>query len=411
MSTLLRGLLVAVVLSLGINSEGQAATINAASCSSAHVQNAINAAQDGDTVLVPAGSCTWNTAVVINNKAITLRGAGSDQAGTKITYGGSGHTLIDIDLKNKAGTLDVSGFWLLGGDPNYWDGTAMQIYGPTGFKNLRVHHMVFDSNTQWSIKLGANTYGLLDHCIFRGTAYGVMTYGRGAQDWAAPLGLGTSDFFFFEDNTFDWDDFYEVTGVPVLDMDLGGRVVFRHNNVKHGMWETHDKARSGLASAHAYEIYNNTFWADTDKWKALDITSGTGVIFGNTFTGPYLYPIGGIDYKSFDPRGLQLCNGTDPTDQNVPGLGGWRCQYQIGSHGEGATAIGYPLYLWNNSANGSSVGMVVTDGEHHVQAGRDYINNESTPKPGYAPFVYPHPLQSGITLPTAPINLRRVPQS
>ena len=64
-------------------------------------------------------------------------------------------------------------------------------------------------------------------------------------------------------------------GVPVLDMDLGGRVVFRHNNVKHGMWETHDKARSGLASAHAYEIYNNAFWADTDKWKALD-NAGNG---------------------------------------------------------------------------------------------------------------------------------------
>ena len=55
--------------------------------------------------------------------------------------------------------------------------------------------------------------------------------------------------------------------------------------------------------------------------------------------------------------------------------------------------------------------MVVTDGERHVQAGRDYINNESTAKPGYAPFVYPHPLQSGVSLPAAPMNLRRVPQS
>ena len=58
-----RGLLVAVVLNVCFHSDGQAATINVPSCSSAHVQSAINAAADGDTLLVPPGDCTWNTAV------------------------------------------------------------------------------------------------------------------------------------------------------------------------------------------------------------------------------------------------------------------------------------------------------------------------------------------------------------
>jgi hypothetical protein len=302
--------------------------------------------------------------------------------------------------------VDISGFWLSGGDSNYWNGTAMQVYGPVGWKNVRIHHMVFENNTQWSVKLGAGTYGLMDHCTFRGSAFGVMTYGRGATDWAAPLTLGTADFFFFEDNTFEFNDFYGGTGVPIMDMDAGGRIVFRNNTVKYGMWETHDKARSGLVSAHAYEIYNNTFWTNTSKWKALDISAGTGVIWGNTFTGPFSFAIGGIDYKSFDPRSVKLCDGTDPADQNVPGESGWRCQYQIGSHKEGSAAIGFPLYLWNNTLNGNSVGMVVTDGENHVKANRDYFNNGSTPKPGYTAFTYPHPLQAGA--PKPPTNLRIV---
>jgi hypothetical protein len=396
MTRLIKGLLVVTVFTAILHSQGYATTITATSCSSSSVQTAIDAAQDGDIVKVPAGSCTWSTAVSITNKTITLQGAGSGAGGTHITYGGTNHTLIAVQVGNKTGKMDISGFWLSGGDPNYWNGTAMQVYGPTGWKNLRIHHMVFDSNTQWSVKLGANTYGLMDHCTFKGTAHGVMTYGQGATDWSTPLILGTSDFFFFEDNTFEWNDFYGFTGVAVVDMNSGGRIVFRKNIVKYGFWETHDKVRSGLPSASAYEIYNNTFWSDTRKWKGLDISSGTGVVWGNTFTGPFTYPIGGMDYKSSDHRSLPLCDGSDPADQNISGQTGWRCQYQIGSQGEGPTAVGYPLYLWDNTANGSSVGMVVTDGANHVQANRDYYNNGSTPKPGYLPFSYPHPLQGGV---------------
>jgi hypothetical protein len=379
----------------------------AADCSQSAVQSAINAAIDGDTVTVPAGTATWSSAVSITNKTITLQGAGSGGGGTKIIYGGTNHVLIGVDAGTKTGKMDISGFWLYGGDSNYWNGTAMQLYGPVGWKNLRVHHMVFDSNMCWTIKFGAYTCGLLDHCTFQGHAFGTMGYGKGAADWAAPLTLGTADFFFVEDNTFNPDDFYGQTGVPLLDMDSGGRIVTRYNNIKYGMWETHDKARSGLPSANAYEIYNNTFWTNTDKWKGIDISAGTGVVWGNTFTGNYSFAIGGMDYKSFDPRSCKLCDGTDSADQNVAGQSGWRCQYQIGSMGEGSTAYGYPLYLWNNTKNGSAVGMTCTDGCNHVQASRDFYNNGTTPKPGYTPYIYPHPLQGGGDT-TPPANIASV---
>lgn len=283
----------------------------------------------------------------------------------------------------------------------------MMLYGPEGWKNLRVHHNVFDGNNPWSIKGSSSTHGLIDNNTFKGNAYGIMLYGKGAADWAEPLTLGTEDYFFVEDNNFDFNDFYGSTGVPVMDMNTGGRQVFRYNTIRYGMWETHDKARSGLVSANAYELYKNTFVTTSNKWKAFDVSAGTGVIWGNTITGDYSVPIGAVDYKSFDPRTVRKCDGTDPADQNVPGESGWRCQYQIGTMGEGPTAYSYPLYVWSNTINGSIVGMRCTDGCTHVQAGRDYINNGTVAKPGYVPYRYPHPLQSSATGPiAAPSGLR-----
>jgi len=50
-----------------------------------------------------------------------------------------------------------------------------------------------------------------------------------------------------------------------------------------------------------------------------------------------------------------------------------------------------PIYLWNNTLNGQPV--VVTSGYPNIQPARDFFNN--TPKPGYTPYTYPHPMQTG----------------
>jgi hypothetical protein len=378
-----------------------AATVTAGSCAQSAVQTAVNSASDGDTVVVPAGTCTWSSAVSVSNKTIILRGSGSAAGGTRIQHGGGSNTLIAIEAGSKTGKMDLSGFWFSGAS-NDWGGTAVQIGGPSGWKNLRIHHNVFDGNYPWTIRGSASTHGLIDNNIFRGRAYGILLNGSGAADWSTPLVLGSADFFFVEDNRFEFDDFYGNTGAPVMDMYSGGRVVFRNNTVRDGLWETHDKARSGLVSANAYEIYNNTFTASSNKWKGLDISSGTGAVWNNTFSGDYTVAIGAIDYKSFDPRGIRACDGTDPADQNVAGQSGWRCQYQIGTQGEGASAYSYPLYLWNNRLNGAGTDMKCTSGCQHLQAGRDFINNGSAAKPGYAAYAYPHPLQSGGPAPQSP---------
>src|SRR5262252_8239902 len=53
------GLAVAVAIAMLTWSAGEAATIGALSCSTADVQAAVNTASNGDTVLIPSGTCSW----------------------------------------------------------------------------------------------------------------------------------------------------------------------------------------------------------------------------------------------------------------------------------------------------------------------------------------------------------------
>ena len=50
------------------------------------------------------------------------------------------------------------------------------------------------------------------------------------------------------------------------------------------------------------------------------------------------------------------------------------------------------VYAWGNTLNGAAVNL--DSAYPALQAGRDYYNN--TQMPGYTPFVYPHPLDTGV---------------
>src|SRR6185295_13960607 len=63
-----------VVFSTSV-AEIYASTTTTASCSVADVSAAITSASRGDTVLVPAGSCTWSSSLTIT-KGLKLQGAG-----------------------------------------------------------------------------------------------------------------------------------------------------------------------------------------------------------------------------------------------------------------------------------------------------------------------------------------------
>jgi uncharacterized repeat protein (TIGR01451 family) len=54
-----------------------------------------------------------------------------------------------------------------------------------------------------------------------------------------------------------------------------------------------------------------------------------------------------------------------------------------------------PCYSWNNIDPTNGTQMDIIADEPSIKLGRDYFNRTS--KPGYTPFVYPHPLVSGIS--------------
>jgi hypothetical protein len=124
------------VLALGAVSPPSvaAATIDATSCSSAAVQAAINAAVDGDTVVIPSGNCAWTSGVTINGKGIELQGAGSGRIIARSTSSiavasGSRRFTTQSGLNISAGqTLRVSE---LGSRSNFMEGLVTSYSGTT----------------------------------------------------------------------------------------------------------------------------------------------------------------------------------------------------------------------------------------------------------------------------------------
>jgi uncharacterized Zn-binding protein involved in type VI secretion len=78
---------------------------------------------------------------------------------------------------------------------------------------------------------------------------------------------------------------------------------------------------------------------------------------------------------------------------------GYPCLDQIGRSTDASAEnphpqLAEPLYEWNNISDGEDFDIIPHDigllHQHHLQEGRDFFND--TPRPGYVPYVYPHPL-------------------
>jgi len=84
-------------------------------------------------------------------------------------------------------------------------------------------------------------------------------------------------------------------------------------------------------------------------------------------------------------------------DQGVGGSG-YACRDQPG---RGHNQVLQPIYTWNN---GSETLASDSCSAAYLTSGVDFVNNGSTPMPGYTPYTYPHQLQNGNN-PSAPTHL------
>jgi len=478
-------LLFSIGILFALSPIAHAATINAATCNQADVQDKINLASDGDTVSIPAGTCTWSNPVRIGEVAMTVQGAGIDQT-------------IIIDNMAKGATKDpipltvttaAGKFFRLTGLTFQGNGTVAE--GSSGLINLngtskawRIDHVKFDQIKTNGISVNGWTYGVIDHNIFNlhrekikifSSAWGGGTNNYGDGSFAESDHLGTDKAIYIENNTF-----LSPAGTKAnfaFEGWRGGRFVFRHNIVTDNSFIVHGTESSGRdRGIRTYEVYDNTL-TGTGLSAAFLIRGGTGVIFNNTITGfSKLAVIDNFRSKDFYPPWGQ-CDGTSPYDVNDgvtydtgTHTGGtssttmtttgktwtinqWQgyslhntttgkaalitantantityssaakpansevwntgdtftilratvCLDQVGRgagdllSGVTPTPVAWPhqalegIYSWNNTLNGNANALIDASRlPGLLQANRDYFDN--TPKPGYTPYTYPHPL-------------------
>ena len=149
--------LVALFASMFLTAALPAATRTAASCNASDVQAAVTAAADGDTINVPAGSCTWTTGVTVPanigisiigtgtpNSTSSTVGASSSCTQTSITVSG-GITAFRAHPAYGNSTERLSCMVIASGSGS---GVAASILGtctPSGCPNLRMDNITFSN--------------------------------------------------------------------------------------------------------------------------------------------------------------------------------------------------------------------------------------------------------------------------
>jgi hypothetical protein len=322
-------LLTVMVLPHGLGASG---VVAATSCNAADVQSAINRADDGDTVTVPAGKCIWLTTVVMEYKSITLQGAGIDKtvlidAVPKVPTGNPpGHMLL---VHTKPGLLTrVTGFTFDGsttGIVDIFNKSLVRLDGTS--KTWRIDNNRFIATRTSAVSIHGFTYGVLDHSIFDYQGHNNPLYvhhdqwngvPNGDGSWSDELYLGTEKAIYVEDNVFNSDGSRLVWG---LDGWSGHRVVYRYNTLNNAVISNHGtESGARLRGARSYEFYRNRIsynGASGPFPTAIQVRSGNGVIFENTVTGAFTVAGQYNHYRdnmNYDIWGM--CDGTSPWDVN-----------------------------------------------------------------------------------------------
>lgn len=323
-------------------------------------------------MLVPAGDCNWGVQQLTVPAGIKLSGAGQDV--TTIRRSGmvpNTTYLIAFDCSNGRRAA-FSGMTLVGnGNGNIQDKGLGLLNGCADFTvtNTKFTHFVFaglyvgDHAGQRGVIYKNNFIDNYSDTL-KNLGYGVAVYGGAA--WPT-LALGTPDAVFVEDNYFSGNRHNIASN-------NGSVYVFRHNTIvgqlpakDYSMTDAHGLSSSDRGS-RSFEIYENhysTGFTAVRQRTAIGIRGGDGVIFNNVVT-PTINRTVELMTEGFP------C-GTYPGPDQIRSV-----------------------YIWNNSANpsnGYSLNGIDIECPYSIGLNRDYF---LMPKPGYTPYIYPHPLRGPL---------------
>ena len=363
----------------------RAAVVYATSGYPADLQAAIDSAQKGDTVFVPAGRFSFEGSVLAPD-GIYIKGAGRDRTFlikdddtsnfmimvdsktglpfkfSDITLQGRLDALQGSNRTTAVTTITDGGLYIRGA------ATDFQIFNSRFTKFLRAGiELQGDAGSKWGEQRGViyNNEFIDNWYVYLG--YGVAIDGS-ASTWTKPVVLGTANAVFVEDNFFDRNR-HCVTATN------GANYVARYNTVKDNYQDSQSFDAHGLSpywprGTRSVEIYGNTVNNSNRRWAGAGIRGGSGVIWGNTWNG---VSQGVVLYLESPPPSNPLTT--------YPALD------QIGNPDA--------LYIWNNVSSGGSVHKFPTSDpqgiDYWLRSGRDYF---TTAKPGYTPYAYPHPLRA-----------------
>ncbi len=176
--------LLQIVCNMWFIVETNAAIIQADSCSKIDVETAIAAASDGDTVVIPDGTCSWSSRVEID-RVITVQGQ------TTTSRNGTTYEVIPSD-----GTLiQTSGFDITETDPGvrvtgitFDQMASTQAFKfPSGMTSLRIDHCHFNRGERIFNVKGTPPMGILfdNNRIVNPTGESFYINGAGNDAWAA----------------------------------------------------------------------------------------------------------------------------------------------------------------------------------------------------------------------------------
>jgi hypothetical protein len=411
-----------------------AATRAAASASYSDVSSAVTSASSGDTVVVPAGSATWNSSLTIT-KGIILNGAGVGQ--TVITGG--------IDYSPTVGEaskiFELSGFTFQGTKTQFHSSAPDSSTPVTGIK---VHNNRFTGCSTSSCRaviLPGLVAGVFYSNTFDNNMIAVSSlfanYWANVQ-WDSTL--GGPNYVYFEDNTFN----NGAAGGWTSENGQSGRIAFRHNTITQTcsqceVFDMHGEQSTGGWTISS-EIYHNTITANGNR--VVFHRGGQALIANNTINSGALqfteyYAWGGNGVCKAYPIGM------NSSESYCSSINGTTCvKEQVHNsfyfHNLVGGSVVNPSWMSNtNTCGGTPSSYIQQNREYWLPSygvesalpatctadGNTYYGTTDTDKiykctstnnwtVHYAPYIYPHPLRgagSATSTLSPPTGLMLIP--
>jgi hypothetical protein len=269
-------------------------TITAYDASQECVAAAVAAADNGDTVSIPAGDKSW-TIPVQTTKAINIVGAGTsstiirealDPAPSGSNYIGLIEFTPETTARNGLSTLNgvytisVSNIAFVGQEPrtSYAMGIQITNNSATPIRRVKIYN-----NTFTHIHRAVQTNGEVHGVFYSNTlvdSSGAYPLGYNRTSWDSnTVTPGSGLGWYIEDNTFTFS-----VGVGLVDGGGHGMShVIRYNSVSgsgDGYFEAHGNQTGSLYSTQMTEAYGNDFDMDCDGPELVH-RGGRGFIYFN----------------------------------------------------------------------------------------------------------------------------------